>query len=104
MKFHYTILQLKNLHETGYGFMGWKFAQAHNFSFDDYSVIYSGSIDSQSIPEALESLFEEFNINHPADFKGHSLSVSDLVTIKSDGPTRIYYCDNFGWTDVTCFI
>ena len=104
MKIQYTILQLKDMRETAYGFMRWDFAKTRNFSFDDYSIIYSGSIDSQSIPEALEDLFEKFNTNRPADFKGHSLSVSDIIVIKNDVSTKVFYCDSFGWKDITSLI
>ena len=41
------------------------------------------------------------NINRPSDFTGHSLSVSDIVEIVRKDETKYYYCDDFGWTDIT---
>ena len=48
------------------------------------------------MPNALEELFKIFNIKIPEDFKGHSLSVSDIVEI--DG--KNYYCDFVGWEEL----
>lgn len=46
--------------------------------------------------EILEELFEEFNMNRPSDFDGHSMSVSDVVTV--DGIA--YFCDSIGWKEL----
>jgi hypothetical protein len=44
----------------------------------------------------LESLFAKFNINHPADFKGHSLSVSDIIELNG----KYYYCDSISFVQL----
>ena len=88
----YTIYQLKDIHKA-YAFMCWKFARNNGFSLDDYKEVYTGNISGVVDFKVLEGLFEKFNLNRPADFKGHSLSVSDVVKLK----TRYYYCDSFGW-------
>jgi hypothetical protein len=44
----------------------------------------------------LERLFIMFNLNHPADFRGHSLSVSDVVAIEG----KHYYCDSIGFVEL----
>jgi len=93
MKYDYAIYQTEN---DDYTFMGFDYAMNHGFSQADYQNVYSGEIEASCINEALELLFEKFNIHHPADYKGRSLSVSDLVYIN-----RVpYYCDRFGWSEV----
>ena len=85
-----------------YCFEWWSWAK-DRFNFKrDYKEVYSGNIppDEYSPTATLEQLFQEFNIHRPADFKGHSLSVSDIVEL--DG--RYWYCDNVGWIDITKFI
>lgn len=66
------------------------------FSKHCYKKVYEGEVTANTISDALESLFETFNINHPKDFKGHSLSVSDVVEL--DGV--MYYCDSIGWVNI----
>ena len=59
-----------------------------------YSKVYEGYIkDSDTI---LDDIYYKFNMKHPEDFKGHSLSVSDVVEL--DG--KFYYCDSYGWTEI----
>ena len=85
-----------------YCFEWWSWAQ-DRFNFKrDYKEVYSGTVvPNEDGPKAtLEDLYQKFNIDHPADFKGHSLSVSDVVEL--DG--KFYYCDNVGWLDITKFI
>jgi hypothetical protein len=95
----YLIYQLKDMRECAYGFMKWDFAATHGFDLYDYEVVYEGELLAPVSNElsALENLFEIFNMNHPSDFKGHSLSVSDVVCIND----RYFYCDSFGWTEIT---
>ena len=81
-----------------YCFEWWSWAK-DRFNFKDYELVYEGeAIPSEKGPTAtLEELFFIFNMKHPLDFTGHSLSVSDIVEL--DG--HYYYCDNVGWTDIT---
>ena len=62
----------------------------------NYREVYSGDIDGEGVYVILENLFRMFNMSHPEDFHGHSLSVSDVVNL--DG--KHYYCDSFGWEEV----
>ena len=96
MKF--KIYQIKNMRETAYCFRGWDFAKNHSFTIGDYEEVYAGERDKKHI---LSNLWEEFNIDHPADFRGHSLSVSDIVALKEKDFWYWYYCDSFGWEDIT---
>ena len=68
------------------------------FDFSSYDEVWSGEPKRQW--KTLEGIFEIFNLYHPEDFNGHSLSVSDIVQIideqdkEEDG---FYFCDSFGW-------
>ena len=96
----YTIMQLKDIRQCDYSFMGYDFAIEHDFKLKDYVEMYESDIpveDGESLQHVLDSIFTIFNIFRPEDFTGHSMSVSDLVRLE-DG--RIFYCDNCGWTEV----
>ncbi len=97
MVYNYQILQLNEVPENhGYFFTPLDWFEKFNLklSLNRYKVVYIGSIESNdNISTILEKLFTKFNINHPEDFKGHSLSVSDVVYINNE----YYYCDDFGW-------
>lgn len=88
----YKIKQIKDIKNCGYSFEWWDWAK-EKFSLDDYEVVYEGEIEGENPNAVLEELFEIFNIRHPEDFHGHSLSVSDVVEL--DGVN--YYCDSVGW-------
>jgi len=66
--------------------------------FEYYTETYSGDIntDSTDVYDILEEIFTELNINHPNDYKGHSLSVSDICEIDN----KYYFCDSFGWKEI----
>jgi len=91
----YKIKQIKDIKNCDYAFEWWDWAK-DKFTLNDYEVVYEGEIDSVSPQHALEELFEIFNIRHPEDFRGHSLSVSDVVEL--DG--KNYYCDSIGWKEL----
>ena len=52
----------------------------------------------------LEKKFEQFNSQRPADFCGHSLSVSDVVAVKQGAEISYHYCDSFGFKELDGFI
>lgn len=95
----YRIYQLRNARDTDYAWFGWSIA-AELFDIRDYEEVYSGEIPQKN---CLEELFTIFNVNRPADFTGHSLSVSDVVAIKTERNDYWYwyYCDSFGWEEIT---
>lgn len=110
---NYDIYQLKNeakFHEIR--FANTKFLNAHNIPIDaaNYNKVYSGTVENEaggrkkSTGEVLESLYEKFNLHHPADFRGHSLSVSDVVTLHDNGVVTAHYCDSYGFTKVPEFV
>ena len=110
---NYEIYQLKadaDLHNIR--FANIKFMNSHGIPIeaDNYDKVYSGVIDDEnggrkkSTGEVLEILYEKFNLRHPADFRGHSLSVSDVVTLHDNGVVTAHYCDSYGFTQVPEFI
>lgn len=94
----YLIYQIKG--DTDYKWRSWDFAEK-KINLMDYNGVYFGHIEGNTSSEVLEKLFEQFNINHPDDFKGHSMSVSDIVVLFDDNGCKWYYCDSFGWRDIT---
>lgn len=88
--------------EEEFSFMDYDFASRKIKDFARnwrkyYNFVYNYELDGkQSDAVILEECFERFNINRPDDYKGRSLSVSDIVII-DDTP---YYCDPFGWLEV----
>lgn len=98
MKYKIKQITLETLNgkKIDYWFMRYDYAKNHDFDMKDYITAYEGEIDETDVYKALEDLFTKFNIDHPADFTGHSLSVSDIVEL--DG--KNYYCDSCGWKEV----
>lgn len=70
---------------------------------EDYELVYEGEIEDFKGNATLEALFTQFNANHPADFTGHSLSVSDVIVISADGKESAYYCDSIGFVEMPEF-
>ena len=95
---NYKILQLNKDHKDQL-FMGYRH-NGENVRKSWYNEVYSGEIEPKgSVMATLEELFYIFNMRHPSDFRGHSLSVSDVVYL--DG--KYYYCDSFGYKELTNF-
>ena len=67
---------------------------------DNYREIYSGPLSDK---DTLSSLYERFNINHPEDYRGHSLSVSDVIALQRDGHLTFHYVDSFGIVELPEF-
>ena len=64
----------------------------------DYRLEYVAPLTEE---DTLDTIYERFNLNQPEDFEGHSLSVSDVVVLNTDGEIKAYFVDRFGFTDVT---
>ena len=74
-----------------------------------YDLVYSGVLSpvlaSCRTPEdILEGLYTRFNLNRPDDFRGHSLSVSDVIALNLNGQTECYYTDSFGFYKLPSFL
>ena len=68
--------------------------------FENYTMVYEGTTGRDT---TLEDIFVMFNTSHPTDFRGHSLSVSDVVSVKEDGEWTGYYVDSFGFRKLEDF-
>ncbi|WP_459702454.1 YodL domain-containing protein [Agathobaculum butyriciproducens] len=67
----------------------------------NYELKYSAPLTPDT---TLDSIYVQFNINHPADFTGHSLSVSDIVVLHRNGQDTAHYVDSIGFADVPEFL
>ncbi|MGI6316430.1 MAG: YodL domain-containing protein [Christensenellales bacterium] len=67
----------------------------------NYDLIYTAPLTPDM---SLEQIFERFNIDHPKDFKGHSLSVSDVVVLHQNGQETAHYVDSIGYKQVPEFL
>ena len=99
----YDIYQLKDTSERrDYAFepLDRLHEQGRQVNMQNYGKVYSGAM----LPsESLESIYTRFNVAHPQDFIGHSLSVSDVVVIHQGEQEVAHYCDSFGFTEVPEF-
>ena len=67
---------------------------------ENYELVYSASLPPTDVRDqaaVLESLYDQFNLDRPEDFHGHSLSVSDVIALKQNGRLSCYYTDSFGF-------
>ena len=92
----YKLLQIKDWENNPYVFRGFSTAQKHGFSLDDYEVVYEGELEEYDVEYALELLFSYFNLNFAKDYKGRSMSISDVVEIEG----KYYYCDPIGFKEI----
>ena len=67
----------------------------------NYELVYSAPLAPET---SLEDIYTRFNIDHPKDFKGHSLSVSDVVVLHQDGQDAAHYVDSAGFRQVPEFL
>ena len=71
---------------------------------ENYEAVYAHGIRiSEDVAQTLENLYYIFNQARPEDFRGHSLSVSDIVALKHDGVVSYYYCDSVGFRELPDF-
>ena len=100
----FSIYQLKRGDETrDFRFEPYDRLQAAGLSVEaaNYDLIYTAPLTPDM---TLESIWEKFNIDHPKDFKGHSLSVSDVVVLHQNGQDAAHYVDSFGYKNVPEFL
>ena len=76
-------------------------ATGHRVDPKNYALVYSAELTEGT---SLEDIYTRFNIDHPKDFKGHSLSVSDVVVLHQNGQDTAHYVDSFGYKDVSEFL
>ena len=76
-------------------------ATGHTVDPANYDLIYSAPLAPGT---SLEDIFTRFNIDHPKDFKGHSLSVSDVVVLHQNGQDTAHYVDSIGYRQTPEFL
>lgn len=88
--------------EHDYRFMNLDFVKRHGMEVNcaDYELVYTAPLTEN---DTLEAIYERFNIQRPADFTGHSLSVSDVVVLNDGGTVKAYYVDSIGFAELPGF-
>ena len=72
---------------------------------ENYAAVYAGNLDRRGdTQDKLNGLYETFNIRRPEDFRGHSLSVSDIVALKQNGVVSCHYVDSWGFKELPGFL
>ncbi|WP_347283584.1 antirestriction protein ArdA [uncultured Alistipes sp.] len=100
----FSIYQIKGGDETrDFRFEPYDRLQAAGNVVDraNYELVYSAPLAPET---SLEDIYARFNIDHPKDFKGHSLSVSDVVVLHQDGQDAAHFVDSVGFREVPEFL
>ena len=103
----YAIYQLKRDDSTAdIRFMNSEYLQKKGIEpqYENYELVYTGALTKDgSQVEKLEDLYRIFNVEHPQNFVGHSLSVSDIVALKQAGVVSYHYVDSIGYKELINF-
>ena len=100
----FSIYQLKGGNETlDYRFEPLDSIHRNGLSVkpENYELVYEAPLTEK---DDLESIYTRFNVDRPADFTGHSLSVSDIVVLHQGGKDTAHYCDRAGFSEVPEFL
>ncbi len=99
----FGIYQLKDTEEArDIHFMGMDYLESKGIAVTrvNYDLLYTAPLEEGT---SLEDIYTRFNIDRPADFRGHSLSVSDVVVLHQNGENTSHYVDSFGYREVPEF-
>lgn len=95
MKF--KIYQVNDFFFRDLAFVNYEGATKHtgspDINRDAYNMVWAGELDHEA---SLEEIYEIFQLKHPEDYRGRSLSVSDIVEL----PDGLHFCDSIGWKPV----
>ena len=97
----YSLFMLKDCDATAdKRFMCYDWTMAHGgVNLAEYETVYTGHIEPRAtVAETLEAIFTMFEFVHPHDYRGRSISVSDLVALEDTGT---YFCDSVGFKQLT---
>ena len=100
--YRYVIYQVRA--NVPFAFLNWEMANKYaEWSFIPYCSVWNGYEEATDDMSLLGYLFETFNINHPTGYRAHSMSVSDVILVEDieANEKKYYYCDSFGWKDIT---
>lgn len=104
----YSIYQVKKGEEySRLSFNSWNELKKFNLPFDknNYEEVYGGYVSDVSRSRGrgvvLDNIYTKFNIDRPEDFRGHSITVGDVIVLEDNNVSSAFYVDSFGMTDVT---
>ncbi len=104
----FAIYQLLDSDDTArLHFMNYEYLEKKGLSVqkENYAAVYAGDLDrGGDTQDRLNELYETFNIRRPEDFRGHSLSVSDIVALKQNGVVSCHYVDSWGFKELPGFL
>lgn len=104
----YAILQLRRTDDTAmerFESMASLHRQGKEPKFDHYEVVYISPLPPyKDQTMLLEGLYEKFNLDRPSDFRGHSLSVSDIVALKTGNIVSCHFVDSIGFVELPGFL
>ena len=103
----FAIYQVSSDDPQNVRFMNLDWLKSHAISIDrnNYDLIYTAPLrESGTVPEQLEKLYQQFNLEKPVDFHSPSMSVSDIVAIRQGGKVSCHYCDSVGFTQIPGFL
>ena len=104
----FAIYQLRDNDNTAQlRFMNAEYLEKKGLSIEkeNYAAVYAGGLDRRGdTQDRLDALYETFNIRRPEDFRGHSLSVSDIVALKQNGVVSCHYVDSRGFKALPDFL
>ena len=101
---HFSIYQLKDddsLHYIRFEGLTRLHKEGNEVERDNYNLVYEAGLKPGT---SLDDLYYEFNMQHPKDFRGHSMSVSDIVVLHNGDEDKAFYVDTFGFTEVPEFL
>ena len=101
---HFSIYQLKDddsLHYIRFEGLMRLHKEGNEVERDNYDLVYEAALKPGT---SLDDLYYEFNMQHPKDFRGHSMSVSDIVVLHKEDEDKAFYVDTFGFTEVPEFL
>ena len=86
-----------------YAFMNMRFIESHGMQIkkEDYKLVYVGELLGNT---SLDDIFERFNIDRPKDFRGHSLSVSDIVVLNDGEKVTAHFVDSISFEQLDSFL
>ena len=100
----FGIYQIKDdLTGENYAFMNMSFIESHGMQIkkEDYKLVYVGEFLGNM---SLDDIFERFNIDRPKDFRGHSLSVSDIVVLNDGEKVTAHFVDSISFEQLDSFL
>ncbi len=100
----FSIYQLKNTDQTkNLRFISYEklISEGKTAELSNYELVYTDILTEDM---SLDDIYFRFNVNHPKDYKGHSLSISDVVVLNVNGTKTAYYVDVMGFKELPKFL